>query len=504
LLQGIDYSLFDRESPNPSMGRPCSVDAYTMMVVIVYGRTQGKYSCRSLESLCRRDLFLHAVLEGRPAPDHVTINRFIKGHPESIMGFFDATVDRLSDLGELRKDIVFQDGTKIESRAGKYSFVWKTGVEKNLGKLREKAVALVCGMSLHYGWGIACDEWDDPENKLRIARAKLGPAPPPGLLPPRGKGHPLPPGVKFRELADRYLEKFAEYRRSLSLIGPDRKSMSRTDRDATFMRMKEDHMRNGQLKPAYNIQTLVDGNYMVGCYSSNDRTDYGTMVPALDRLNQSHAWKYSGYCADSGYDSLQNRLALEQRGIKDYIKPQNYEISKKRSYGNDIGRKGNMAYDEKRDCYICANGKRLPFTREKKTRNRNGARGTIKVYRCTKGCLSCPLRKGCIKKGGGKYKTLDVNVEFDRLREVALANITGGFGTEVRVNRSIQAEGSFAQIKANWSFRRFLSFGKTRTTSEWVLMGIAINAVHLGHRIEESVVGNPFWYEIPPEQEKAG
>ena len=152
--------------------------------------------------------------------------------------------------------------------------------------------------------------------------------------------------LAYKDKLDRY-ENYLE-----SMVG--RNSMSKTDPDATFMRMKDDYMRNGQLKPAYNLQVLVDGGYIVGSYASADRTDYATMIPALGNMHKSLPWKYSKYCADSGYDCQQNYEYLEEQQIEAYIKPQGYEQSKKRKIRKDIGRKENMSYDAGRDCFICS------------------------------------------------------------------------------------------------------------------------------------------------------
>ncbi len=66
-------------------------------------------------------------------------------------------------------------------------------------------------------------------------------------------------------------------------MGKERNSYSKTDLEATFMRMKEDHMLNGQLKAAYNIQIAVENYFIVQAYVSNDRTDYNTLIPVLEK-----------------------------------------------------------------------------------------------------------------------------------------------------------------------------------------------------------------------------
>ena len=495
LLEGMDFRHFEVELEKEVSGRPRSIDHYTMMLIILYGRSQGKYSCRELAALCRRDVFLMTALDGASPPSHVTINRFIKMHPASIEKVFVNSVNNLGAMGELGQETIFQDGTKMESRAGRYSFAWKGSIEKNLANLLLKGATLVEEASLHYGWSLVADEFDDIPHKLRVLRAKIEASGEDYVIVHSGKGCRFTRAQRYHRSVNRLIEKHGQYVSALHDIGKGRRSMSRTDPDATFMRMKDDHMRNGQLKPAYNIQVMVDGNYIVGCYSSSDRTDYNTMGPALEKVNASYDWKYSGYCADSGYDSLQNHALLEQLGIKDYIKPQTYEISKKGKVKNDISRRENMEYNADGDYYVCKAGRKLVATGTRKSKSQYGFVSILTRYTCKRGCMSCPMRKACMKGSKRKYKSFEVSARLAEYRKVALENVTTDFGTSARVNRSIQAEGAFAQIKANLSFRRFMCFGSERTNTEWILMCLAMNAIRLGHRMTKDLTGIPFWYE---------
>ncbi len=499
LLEKMDFRWFEVESEKKVSGRPRVVDYYTMMVIVLYGKTQGKYSCREIAALCRRDMFLMAVLDGAPPPSYVTINRFVKEHPGAIDKVFINSNNNLEALGELGKEIIFQDGTKMESRAGRYTFSWKSSTKKHLVNLLLKGAALVEEISLHYGWGIVADEFDDIPHKLKIVRAKIESSGEDYVIVRSGKGCRFTPAQRYYREVNKLLDKHADYVDILQRIGDGRNSMSKTDPDATFMRMKDDHMRNGQLKPAYNIQVMVDGNYIVGCHSSSDRTDYNTMVPALEKVNSSYAWKYSGYCADSGYDSLHNHVQLEQMGIKDYIKPQTYEQSKKAKVKKDIGRRENMEYNAEGDYYVCKAGRKLVATGTRKSKNQYGFVSILTKYACKRGCVSCPLRKACMKRSKKKYKSFEVSAELAEYRKKALENISTEFGISARVNRSIQAEGVFAQIKANLSFRRFMCFGSERTKTEWTLMCLAMNAIRLGHRMTNDLTGVPFWYEASVE-----
>ena len=147
-----------------------------------------------------------------------------------------------------------------------------------------------------------------------------------------------------------YLERLEKYREALGICGK-RKSYSKTDTDATFMRMKEDHMRNGQLKPGYNVQIGVESEYIVGIGLFENPTDTLTLIPFLERIQQGSKRKYENIIADAGYASEENYTYLEQQGQRAYIKPADYEVRKKKKFKNDIYRAENMHYDDQNDCY---------------------------------------------------------------------------------------------------------------------------------------------------------
>lgn len=492
LLQNLDYSGF--ELPKKKTGRPCALDPYTMVLIVIYARIQGHFSSRAVERLCKRDLFLLQILKGRKAPDHTTIDRFIRRHRVAIDGLFFQVAERLESLGELRKDVVYQDGTKVESKAGRYTFVWKKATTKNLVKLHHHIETLISEANSQFGWEPERGDYHAGLDALKERLEATGKR----LIPEKvGRGHHLTDVQRFYRDTSAYQEKLKRYEEYLaSMVG--RNSMSKTDPDATFMRMKDDHMRNGQLKPAYNLQVLVDSGYIIGSSASADRTDYATMVPTLEHMHKSLPWKYSKYCADSGYDSQQNHEYLEKHQIAAYIKPQSYEQSKKRKYRKDIGRKENMSYDADQDCFICTRGKKLELKYVRSRKNQYGYETTNHIYRCTRGCKSCPSRSACMKRSKAPYKQIQVNHRLVEYHRQALNLITGHEGTEIRVNRSIQAEGAFAQIKANWSFRRFLHSGIGGVHTEWLLMCLAMNAVRLGNRLVRDDVGKPFHHQIEP------
>ena len=216
-----------------------------------------------------------------------------------------------------------------------------------------------------------------------------------------GKGKRKTPLQRSIETLESYIQKLKEYIKKIHLCGT-RNSYSKTDPDATFMRMKEDAMLNGQLKPAYNLQHGVDSEYITWIDISARPTDTGTLIPFLKDMEKHLSFRYQEIVADAGYESEENYLFLEKNGQSSFIKPMNYEISKTRKYKKDIGKMENMEYDPENDSYRCRNRKMLTVQYQRKQKTATGYLRTVTVYQCHE-CKGCPFKERCIK--GNNCKT---------------------------------------------------------------------------------------------------
>ena len=465
-----------------------------LLKIMVYASMNRIYSSRDIETACRRDINFMYLLEGKPAPDHATFARFISLHFAQCSKKTLSEVSKLLySLGEISGKSIFIDGTKIESVANKYTFVWKTTVTKNQAKLFDKILVLVeaCenlyGLRLAYGGKVSLHTLKRLRKKLyRIQQEE-------GIVFVHGSGRRKTRLQKSMENLETYIAKLKEYNKKLHICG-DRNSYSKTDPDATFMRLKEDAMLNGQLKPAYNLQHGVDSEYITWLDISPRPTDTRTLIPFLKDMELHLPFKYQEIVADAGYESEENYLFLEGNGQLAYIKPQNYEISKTRKYGQDIGRAENMEYDEESDCYYCKNGQALDVQYEKKEKTTSGYRRTVTVYRSS-GCGGCPFKTECIKGNNCKIpmedrqKVLYVSKKMKEKRQETLERITSDYGTQLRMNRSIQAEGSFANLKEDMGFRRYLYRGKANVTAQSILLAIGYNMNKLHHKIQAGRTG---------------
>lgn len=448
-LEELEYGkLYEAYS---SIGRKWATDPMVMYKILVHGYLCGIYSSRQLEEACRKRVDFMWLLGDEKVPDHSTLSRFRKRFAPEIEDLFYQYARYLEEHGETDHDVVFIDGTKLESRAGKYSFCWRKSVEKQVGKLRNRT---------------ACKTLKQAKKKLEQMSLCVGFV--------SGKGKRKSPEQREYEAFAEMCRRWESYEHSLSVMGQSRNSYSKTDPDATFMRMKDDHMRNGQLKPAYNVQIAVNSEYITGVGVFSDRTDYGTLIPFLRELEHRHEARYERITADAGYERLENYLYLESTGQMSFIKPKNHEQVKKSSFKKQIGRIENMSYDEADDCYICAAGRKLSLRRECSSLV-HGKVMTTAYYRC-ESCIGCEYRAQCCQaQDVNEPKELKLKRELWEKRAVSEANITTARGVYLRLCRSVQVEGAFALLKNDFGFRRFMMRGKRNVRTELYLLCMAFN-----------------------------
>ena len=456
------------------------VNPITMFEILVFAYMNRKFSSRDIESLCKTDIRFMWLLNGEPTPSASMIVRFQRGHlAEAIEGLFYQFTEKLYEMGEIKFKNLFVDGTKIEAYANKYTFVWKSAVESNLAKLNKKIENTLSVLSERYGFSENISLEECHEQLCKEAQWI-------NLVFTCGKGSRKTVLQRDIEVLKEYIDKKAEYYAHLGKCGT-RNSYSKTDIDATFMRMKEDHMRNGQLKPGYNIQIGVESEYIVGVGSFSNRSDVCTLIPFLNRIRKHTNRKFENIIADAGYESSENYLYLEENGQNCFIKPQNYEISKKRSYKANPYTVENMEYNAKKDEYICPDGRKLKFKKESKNTTENGYTISTKYYSNDK-CGRCPHKGKCHKSKNG-FRTIKVNQVILEHRPKTLEDLTSDEGTLLRMNRSIQVEGVFGVLKEDYGFRRFLTRGKKNIETQFFLLAFALNIEKLCNRTKKGRIG---------------
>ena len=226
------YSTYSKVKEN-------QVSPRQMLKIMLYAYHERNYSSRGIEKACNRDINYMYLLEGRSAPDHATIARFRSIHFSPVAEkYLSLTVNYLMELGEIGGNEIFIDGTKIEANANKYTFVWKKSVTKNQARLLEKIALLVQECVKTYDlkeiWHGEVKEKHLGKILKKLYRIKDEE----GIEFVHGAGHRKTQLQKHIELMEEYTARLQEYSKKLRILG-SRNSYSKTDHDATFMRMKE-------------------------------------------------------------------------------------------------------------------------------------------------------------------------------------------------------------------------------------------------------------------------
>ena len=471
-----------------------SLSPRTLLKIVLYSYMNGDYSSRSMELNCKRDINFMFLLEGHKAPVHATLARFRSLHFAPCSKRILAEISNmLFDMGEISGETIFIDGTKIEACANKYTFVWKKAVTKNQAKLLIKLADFVAECEEIYGIKIVYGNTIKMKHVKKLRKRLLKLCKEENITFVHGIGKRKSPLQKSFETLDGYLHKLKEYNQKIHKCGT-RNSYSKTDEDATFMRMKEDAMMNGQLKPAYNLQHGVDSEYITWLTIGPQPTDTTTLIPFLKEAEEYLKFKYKNITADAGYESEENYLFLEENNQIAFIKPANYEISKNRKYKNDIGKIDNMKYDEEGDFYTCKNDKKLVVDHIRHSKSKTGYVSEKTVYKC-ENCKGCSHKSECIKGNNCKTpleertKVLYVSKTFNEQRKADLERIISDEGKLYRMNRSIQVEGSFGDIKQDMQFRRYLTKGRANVLAESTLLAIARNINKLHNKIQNGKTG---------------
>jgi len=398
-------------------------------------------------------------------------------------------VQKLYELSEVKYENVFQDGTKIEAAANRYTFVWKKAAEKNEAKTLLRIGGLANEIEKLYFKAFTVTKEtvnDDIDTMTLFLEQKRREE---NIEFVYGSGKRKSNIQKLLEALYSYKERQGGYDESNKLFD-GRNSYSKTDTDATFMRMKDDHINNGQLKPAYNVQLAVEAEYAVGAGIFPNCTDYGTLKPMMENMTENMTENMSRlnpgmtikrFIADAGYESEENYAYLTDKGIDYYIKPQTCEQQEKRSFKKQIGKHENMVYNDKTDEYTCHNAKQLRVIGTSRKKSSKGYVSEETIYEC-ESCEGCPHKEKCTKvKGNRRMKVAKNLIEY---RQKSYENITSETGILLRMNRSIQSEGAFGVLKEDRQFDRFLTRGKQNVTTEILLLCFGYNVNKLHNKIQ--------------------
>ena len=437
-----------------------------MLKVLVFAYLSNVYSSRRIEELLRRDIYF-MWLAGMKRPDFRTIN-YYRGKRLKV-GFdtvFTQVVRLLHEEGFVSLKVQYIDGTKIESVANKYTFVWRGSVEKYDARLKAKTEALLRQIEQNH----AIEDKENPvpeeltaeEVTKRVERIKE-------KVDADNLGKEERKALKQIETDS--VPRMNRYREQLETMG-SRNSYSKTDPDATFMRMKEDAMLNGQLKPGYNVQISTENQFITNFGIYQRPTDTLTMISYLESFKARYGMQSEEIVADSGYGSEENYEYMFSNGMTPYVKYNMFHVEQRRGYRNNPFRVSNLFYNPDDDFYVCPMGQKLKFIRQEKRYTASGYQQTVSVYRAGR-CEGCPLRGQCHKSK--RDRQIEVNHTLDDYKARARELLTSEQGIKHRSNRPIEPEAVFGQIKECGRFRRLRLKGLTGAKIDFGLKALAHN-----------------------------
>lgn len=452
------YGVIGRRNYNPKM----------LLKLIVYGYICNIYSSRKIEELAKENI--HCLwLTGMNMPDHNTINRFRSERLKEVLKeIFGEVVKLLIESGQVSLEEVYLDGTKIEANANKYTFVWGKAIKSSRARVGEQLEEL-----WKYAEGVAKEELRatpapdfkaiDTE-KVKETIEKID-----SVLKKKAIDKKVRQKINY---AKRHwpanLEKYERQEKELG----KRNSYSKTDHDATFMRMKEDSMLNGQLKAGYNVQISTNKQIIMHYSIHQKPTDTTTLPVHITEMEKQYGKVPLKVIADAGYGSEENYEYLKNKGIMSYVKYNMFDKNqRKRKKKNQLSIE-NLYYNEERDCYYCPMGQKMEYQGEKIRTTENGYKQRMRIYKA-RNCSGCPMRGACHKRVGNR--TIEVNKKLNEYRKEAESLLTSEEGIILRRNRRCDVEPVFGNIKQNKGFKRFLLRGIDKVAIEMGLVSLAHN-----------------------------
>ncbi len=461
------YHDFGRPSYHPKM----------LLSALLFAYSQGIFSGRKIEKLMVENLAMQ-YLTGQLVVSYRTINRFrvAAGMEEVIRNLFIELNLRLKMAELVTLDCLFIDGTKIEANANKYSFVWKKATEKfstNLQADLHRYFQEDINPLIHQA--IELDEQEPISSEQLTSFAQLIEEELVELnqvieeTPVKGKDERKAKRRKLKKVLRKVKDDFsvrAEKYETYQSTFNGRNSFSKTDTDATFMRMKEDHMRNGQLKPGYNLQIATENQFVLHYDVFSNPTDTRTLLPFLE--GYPHESKL--IVADAGYGSEENLVALDQLGIDHLIKYGLFDKEQKKGYKQSSKNMDNWAYDEGGDTYTHPDGWVYRFEAIKHSKTSTGFEQEIRGYKAD--CPDLAPQKG-----------LYINERYQSLKQLEKEKLLSQEGSRIFARRKVDVEPVFGQIKACLGYKRCHLRGKRQVKIDMGLVLMANNLLKYNKRM---------------------
>ncbi|SDC78619.1 IS1182 family transposase, partial [Shouchella lonarensis] len=468
-------------------GRP-AYHPKMMTKIVLYGYTQKWFSCRDIAKSLTEQLPM-MWLAAMQTPDYRTINRF---RSERLKPLIHTLFSKLTQLliteGYVDGSTYFLDGTKIEANANKYTFVWRKSVQNYEEKLQVKIHEMIEEIEKHVELDHVQLQQDEEKDTKRISSAALQSIvesverelstkeqqleQTTNKKEKKAQKQAVKPLQKLhRKMKTDALPRLKKYETSFRLFD-GRNSYSKTDTDATFMRMKDDHMKNGQLKAGYNWQVGTQDQFILFFTVHPNPTDTRCLLSHVEALKESGLPLPETLIADAGYGSESNYVAMEDEPFDTLIPSNTFRQEQKRSFAKKQFHPYNWTYDEKNDVYWCPNKRKVMFQRYAKRTDTYGYTRDFKIYEC-ESCKECPLKSACTKARGNRQ--IHYNPVYEELKAKQHLKLNTEDGRTLYQKRKTDVESVFGHVKQNLGFRRLHLRGKEKVHIELGLVALAHN-----------------------------
>lgn len=479
------------EQSTAKTGRPAFHPAM-LLKMILFAYARKTFSGRRIVEMNEENIPMKWLSQDTPV-SYKTLNNFrVSEHvSDLIKTTFIYFTKLLTDNGLINDEALFIDGTKVEADANKYSFTWKKAVEKFYPQLQDHISEMydelvesnvVTEMEKDYVTTSAGlqNMLNDTESEAEILNKKIADEPKvmPGGSANKRRRRTL--NKKIRKIKTDYLPRLKKYEQATKLF-KGRNSFSKTDHDATFMRMKEDPMLNGQLKPGYNLQAATNGQFVLNYDIFPNPTDTRTLIPFLNDMHFLDLFKY--IVADAGYGSESNYSAVIDQFEKVPLIPYTmYQKEQKRKFKNDPTKIHNWEYNEKDDYYIDHLGVRFSFKRYSIRHDKYGFERKFKLYEADKVQETEELDL-LAKTAKGHQRYVSYNPTWDYFKNYVKTQLSSKIGSEVYAHRKLDVEPMFGRMKAIFGVRRIHLRGKKSVKNELGILLMTMNLTKLAKMI---------------------
>lgn len=480
-IQTIDLSVLEATYKG---GGTSSYHPKMLLKVLVYAYVKKIYSSRQIAAALRENIHF-MWLSGGNRPDFRTINRF-RGErlTETIQEVFAQLVLYLASQEYINLTHYFTDGTKIEANANKYSYVWKKTTTRYQRAVKEKVKALfeeINEINEEEDREYGDDDLDEVGEGKDINSEELEALA--KELSEKLKKKPEDKKTKnaLKKLTKEYIPRIKKYENYQDVLGK-RNSFSKTDQDATFMRMKGDSMRLPMLKPSYNVQIGTENQYIVGFSVHQNPADNVGLIDHLEQVEKNLGILPKKVIADAGFGTEENYEYFESKNLEAFVKYPAFDREqgkgkKRKPSARNKYNAANFTYDETTGEPICPEGKRLSYVETIEDKTNTGYTVIKRLYQCEHGA-TCPARDLCTKALSGK-RSHEYGPRLMAFKKQVSERLTSDEGRSLRSQRLIEPEAVFGLIKQNMNFRRFNLRGLKKVSTEWGLISMAHNMIKM-------------------------